>query len=105
MKLTTSNVVTGNVSLNKLTIGNTAVVESLNLGNVNFTPSAVTVGNVSITTTAITTPSLIVGGTSYYGGTWGGIVDYKEFTTTGTWYNPYANASANASLTGNEQNT
>jgi hypothetical protein len=103
MKLTTSNVVTGNVSINKLTIGNAAVVESLNLGNVNFTPSAVTVGSVSITPTAITTPSLIVGGTSYSGGQWGGIVDYQEFTTTGTWYNPYANAAANASLTGNEQ--
>lgn len=103
MKLTTSNVVTGNISVSRLTIGNTAVVESLNLGNVNFTPNSVTVGNVSITPAAISTPSLVVGGISYSGGAWGGIIDYQEFTASGTWNNPYANASANASLTGNEQ--
>ena len=105
MKLTTSNVVSGNIVSSRLTIGNSNIIESLNLGNVNFTPSAVTVGNVSISPAGITTPSLVVGGFTYSGGLWGGIIDYQEFTTVGTtnWYNPYANASANASLSGSEQ--
>jgi hypothetical protein len=105
MKLTTSNAtVTNTVVSSKLTIGNNAVVvESLSVGNVSINSSAIAVGNVSITPTAVSTPSLILGGTAFVGGTFGGIVNYQEFTANSTWYNPLANAAANASLTGNEQ--
>ncbi len=104
MKLTTSNAtVTNTVVSSKLTIGNNAVVESLTVGNVSINSSAIAVGNVSITPAAISTPSLILGGSAFSGGLFGGIVDYQEFTANGTWYNPYANASANAFLTGYEQ--
>lgn len=91
MKLTTSNVVAGNIAVNSLTVGNATFsngLQSINTGNVSLTPEAVTVGNVSITPAAITTPQLIVGGVAYSGGIWGGIVDYQEFTASGTWINP-----------------
>jgi hypothetical protein len=105
MKLTTSNAtVTNTVVSSKLTIGNNAVVvESLSVGNVSINSSAIAVGNVSITPTAVSTPSLILGGTAFVGGMFGGIVNYQEFTANGTWYNPLVNAAANASLTGYEQ--
>lgn len=106
MKLTTSNVVTGNISLSRLSLGNTLLsneIQSLSIGDVSFTPSAVTVGNVSVTPVVISTPELVVGGTPFVGGMWPGIINYQEFTTSSVWFNPYANAAANASLTGNEQ--
>jgi hypothetical protein len=104
MKLTTSNAtVTNTVVSSKLTIGNNAVVESLTVGNVSINSSAIAVGNVSITPAVVSTPSLILGGASFAGGTFGGIVDYQEFAANGTWYNPLVNAAANAYLTGYEQ--
>lgn len=86
-----------------MTIGNNQVVEGLTVGNVSINSSAIAVGDVSLTPTAISTPSLIVGGVPFGGGMLGGIIDYKEFTANSTWYNPYANASVNSSLTGYEQ--
>jgi hypothetical protein len=104
MKLTSSNAsITNTVVSSSLTLGNNAVVESLSVGNVSINSSAIAVGNTSITPAAISTPTLILGGTAFSGGLFGGIVDYQEFTANGTWYNPYANASANAYLTGLEQ--
>jgi hypothetical protein len=106
MKLTTSNVVTGNISVSSLNIGNTLLsteIQSLSIGNVAFTSNSVNVGNVSITPIAITTPELVVGGAFYTGGTWSGIVNYQEFTANGTWNNPYFTVGSNASLSGNEQ--
>jgi hypothetical protein len=104
MRLTASNAsITNTVVSSSLTLGNNAVVESLSVGNVSINSSAIAVGNTSITPAAISTPSLILGGTAFSGGLLGGIVDYQEFTANSTWYNPYANATVNSSLTGYEQ--
>lgn len=103
MKITAGNVNVVNTVTGQLTVGTTRISESLNIGNVNFTPSSVTVGAVVINSTAISSPSLVVGGIQYAGGLFSGVIDYQEFTANGTWYNPFANASANSTLTGNEQ--
>lgn len=104
MKLTVSNAnITNTLSTERMTLANTNVVESITLGNVSVTPSQISVGNVSITPTTVSVPALVLGGSQFIGGLQGGIINYQEFTANGTWYNPYANASVNASLTGYEQ--
>ena len=104
MKLTVANSnISNNLSTARMTLVNASIVESLTLGNVSVTPSQISIGSVSITPTAVSVPTLVLGGTSFSGGLQGGIINYQEFTANGTWYNPYANASVNASLTGYEQ--
>lgn len=104
MKLTVSNAnISNTLSTARITLANTNIVESITLGNVSVTPSQITIGSATITPTTVSVPTLVLGGSQFSGGQQGGIINYQEFTANGTWYNPYANASVNASLTGYEQ--
>lgn len=77
---------TGSVIVKSLNVLNNAII----LGNSSVNTTSITVGNSVSNTTALNVPLLLVGGQSF-GGLYGGIIDYQEFTIPGTttWDNPY----------------
>lgn len=74
--------ITGNFLL-----GPALVSDVISTDGVTINSSSINVGNVSINPTAVSTPSLIIGGVAY--ALAGGIKNYQEFTTSGSWLNPY----------------
>lgn len=71
---------------------------------VTVNSSGVSVGaNVTVNSTVISAPQIIVGTGTLSGGLYTSVIDYQEFTSNGTWYNPLANSILNSTLTGREE--
>ena len=101
-KLTVSNAsVTNTTTGSTLSFSNNSIDTGIALGSVTVNTSQLTIGSSIVNTTAVSVPLLTLGGVGF-SGSLGGIINYQEFTANGTWYNPYANASVNAAMTGNE---
>jgi mucin-19 len=105
MKLTATNTnISNTLTTSTVVVNDRNITETIIVGNVSITSDSIIAGQTEITATGgIITPEIFVGGVGYNGSGLSGIINYQEFYTNGTWYNPYANASVNTALSGYEQ--